>query len=264
MVKNGDRFFFLPGLFLALCFFCNSFGSPGLFSPPTQESDAYTPVVVLELFTSQGCSSCPPADALLRRLKEEPSGKRLFPIAYHVDYWNYIGWADPFSREEYSRKQKEYAAKFLSGTIYTPQLVINGREGMVGSDARKIESRITYYSGMPATNSVTLTLKRNGASSVQLGYRIAGSLEGRQIRTVLVLDERTTSVQRGENRGRELINANIAIAESRESLQAEKGEIFLPIPGEVRPGETLHAIVITEKVNGDITGAARLTFEKSG
>ena len=86
------------------------------------------PVVVLELFTSQGCSSCPPADEVLADIKENMDNTSIIPIAYHVDYWDYIGWKDPFALKAFTNKQRFYGRKFNSSSIYTPQLVINGNE----------------------------------------------------------------------------------------------------------------------------------------
>ena len=92
-------------------------------------------VAVIELFTSQGCSSCPPADRLLSRLASDPryAGK-VIPLSFHVDYWNYIGWTDPFSSADFSQRQRAYAQRaFRSHRVYTPQVVVNGRDECVGS-----------------------------------------------------------------------------------------------------------------------------------
>jgi hypothetical protein len=89
--------------------------------------------VLLELFTSQGCSSCPPADRLLSELAAEAGGGEVVALAFHVDYWNYIGWTDPFSSERWSQRQRRYAEVLDDGRVYTPQLVVNGRRHLVGS-----------------------------------------------------------------------------------------------------------------------------------
>lgn len=96
---------------------------------------------LLELFTSQGCSSCPAADAILAKyaLQINPN---IIPLAFHVDYWNYIGWKDPFSKAQFTERQREYTKKFNTQGNYTPQLVINGKHELVGSKENTIESLI--------------------------------------------------------------------------------------------------------------------------
>ena len=96
-------------------------------------------VVVLELFTSQGCSSCPPADRLLGKYAND---ENVIALSFHVDYWNRLGWKDPFSSAAYSRRQKDYAGLFKLNGVYTPQLVANGEKEMVGSNATKISNTI--------------------------------------------------------------------------------------------------------------------------
>ena len=93
--------------------------------------------VVMELFTSQGCSSCPAADEILGNYAKTNDGN-IFPISFHVDYWNRLGWVDSFSNPAYTLRQNEYASKFNLESIYTPQLIINGQKELVGSDDEKI------------------------------------------------------------------------------------------------------------------------------
>ena len=95
---------------------------------------SYAPVAVLELFTSEGCSSCPSADKLLPQLAKLDSN--IIPLSFHVDYWNRLGWEDPFSSSEYSERQRSYAKQLNLESVYTPQLVVNGEYELVGSTGR--------------------------------------------------------------------------------------------------------------------------------
>ncbi len=229
------------------------------FSSAKDENEAHKPIVVLELFTSQGCSSCPSADVLLDKVKTQYKDSNVFTLSYHVDYWNYIGWKDPFSSKTYTDKQKQYADKFRSGRIYTPQIVVNGREHFVGSNKSKMQSKLRTYLGKSVSNSITLkNVKKTDNNSVAFGYTVNGSIDDKQLRVVLVIDERETFVKRGENRSRTLKNANIVVAESFMALKDKMGEITIQIPETVLESDSLRLITLVEDDNLDITGAAKI------
>jgi hypothetical protein len=161
--------------------------------------------VVLELFTSQGCSSCPAADALLSELAQRPD---LVALELHVDLWDYIGWRDPFAQRAFGERQRNYLRTLQQRYVYTPQLVIDGRYHEVGSDRaavmRHIERARANQSPGPQIEMV--------ASSTQPGQsvRISGPAAGSCAVWHVVIDPRhETQVQRGENRGRLLVNTNI-------------------------------------------------------
>src|SRR5690606_9121092 len=113
--------------------------------------------VVVELFTSQGCSSCPPADALLSELAAQPG---VIALALHVDYWDYLGWKDSFASPAFSARQKAYAKSFGRRSIFTPQMVVQGRQALVGHDAPSVLSAIAE--GLTEQATVNLALRREG------------------------------------------------------------------------------------------------------
>ena len=210
-------------------------------------------IVVLELFTSQGCSSCPPADKHLNELRSD----KVIALSYHVDYWNYIGWKDPFSKSTYTEKQRLYATKFNSSTIYTPQLVINGKEHIVGSDKDLVKRKIAEYSKSNNKNGVELSNVSKSEHLVKFNYKIDGELEDRYIRAILVINERKTSVKRGENRNKELTNGNIVVNEQRFKLEDKVGRGSVLIPEIVTDEDDLSLIVIVENDILDITTASQ-------
>ncbi len=223
------------------------------FSSSTDKPLESNNIVVLELFTSQGCSSCPPADEYLNKVKSD----KVIALSYHVDYWNYIGWNDPFSSSVYTEKQRLYGTKFNSRTIYTPQLVINGKEHVVGSNKRLVNQKIAEYSKKSNSNKIVLSDLSKEESIVKFSYSIEGEFEGKYIRTILVINERKTSVKRGENRNRELVNTNIVINELRFRLEKDSGKGSIVLPEIVESSDDLSLIVIIENKDLDITGAAQ-------
>src|SRR5476651_2318953 len=110
--------------------------------------------VLIELFTSEGCSSCPPADELVARVQKEDKDKPVYILAYHVDYWNNLGWKDQFSSPAYSQRQRQYAA-WLKAEVYTPQIVVNGKKEFVGSEEGTLRNAI--QSGLQKQDNSGLT-----------------------------------------------------------------------------------------------------------
>ncbi|MGX1930544.1 DUF1223 domain-containing protein [Flagellimonas sp. 2504JD4-2] len=224
------------------------------------ETGIYEPVVVLELFTSQGCSSCPPADVLLERAKKQHPNE-VFALSYHVDYWNYIGWDDPFSKSAYTKKQRDYNRKFRYRSNYTPQLVVNGKEHFVGSNSSKLASKIAAYKTRKSENNVALKNIVASDFGISFDFDVKGTKEGKQLRAVLVLDERTTSVKRGENRNRTLKNSNIVVAEKYIPLHSSRGKSSVSIPSIVSKGEDLTLMLLVEDDNLDVTAAAKASVK---
>jgi hypothetical protein len=157
---------FVLAFVLALMLFLPNGSSGG----PAPAAASQGPVVI-ELFTSQGCSSCPPADRLLSRLAGDPKlAGKVIPLAFHVDYWDYIGWQDPFASPRWSQRQKDYARAFRSNRIYTPQLVVDGSAECVGSQEREIRKRIGDALAAPPAGRVTLAVDPVGPQGPPEGH----------------------------------------------------------------------------------------------
>ncbi len=163
--------------------------------------------VLIELFTSQGCSSCPPADRLLSKLGREQGDVELIPLSFHVDYWNSIGWKDPFSSSRWSSRQREYAAR-ISNRTYTPQLVVQGTADCVGSNERCIRQAVAEASAHAPRGSVRIDAASvvDGAVEVDAVVALAEGQPGAVASVVIYESGLQTDVRRGENRGRELRN----------------------------------------------------------
>lgn len=173
-------------------------------SPPVPGS-----VAVVELFTSQGCSSCPSADRLLSAIAADPkTAGRVVPLAYHVDYWNYIGWQDPFSSADWSARQKQYAQAYDTNRIYTPQLVVNGTAEMTGSEERKVRAAIAKALSEKPPVDLELAVERTpGGLRAKITASHAAALPREaDVLVALVENGLVTKVGRGENGGRTLKN----------------------------------------------------------
>jgi len=162
--------------------------------------------IVLELFTSQGCSSCPPADRLLTELAAEEAGEVL-PMAFHVDYWNRLGWRDPFSSEAWSKRQRRYARELPGGRVYTPQLVVDGREHAVGSDRRAVARLLADARARSQEGSVELSARIAGGELLAaVGAMATEAAADEPLGLLLAVVESgfETPVGSGENSGRRL------------------------------------------------------------
>lgn len=176
--------------------------------------------VVLELFTSQGCSSCPPADKLLSKLGgEDFRGGVIVPLAYHVDYWNHLGWSDPFSSPKWSARQREYAVSIQGSQVYTPQLVVNGTVQLVGSSERNVRAEIDRQ--LEARDRGTVVIDRITREGNELEVQLRAELDRRttdhRVDVVVALFENgmATAVSAGENASRNLANDYIVRWQSR-------------------------------------------------
>lgn len=161
--------------------------------------------VVVELFTSQGCSSCPPADALIHDIANDPALRgRVIPLAFHVDYWDALGWRDPFSSAEWTQRQARYARTMHLSSAYTPQAVVNGTREFVGSNRSALNAALEKASNEKPRNEITLTARREGNSLIaNIHANVAASDD---LMLAIVEDGVSTKIEHGENAGRTITN----------------------------------------------------------
>jgi hypothetical protein len=213
---------------------------------------SYSPVAVLELFTSEGCSSCPPADNLLPQLAKLDSN--IIPLSFHVDYWNRLGWTDPFSKSEYSERQREYVSQLNLESAYTPQLVVNGEYELVGSDGEKAES--TIKDALKEKSKVRLSIDSVITSGQKLSFTVhaEGDFKKTNLLAALVQKQATMKVKAGENKGTTLSHINIVRSLSKQTA-AVKNEFELTVPANLTSGNW-KLVVFTQQNDLKITGAA--------
>jgi hypothetical protein len=214
--------------------------------------------VVVELFTSEGCSSCPPADALLGRLAARQD---VLPLAFHVDYWNYLGWRDPYSSALATQRQHDYS-QAIDAMVYTPQMVVGGVRDAVGSDEAAVRLAIDVEMIRPK-------LKLAVSRDAQGGYRVAipGGATGQStpasVYVALYDRSHETPVGRGENSGRTLTEFNI-VRQWRKigEWTGAPAEIELGLqPG--ADGADSCAIIIQDGDNGPIRGATAFRLRET-
>lgn len=210
-----------------------------------QASDA----VVVELFTSQGCSSCPPADRILGELAERDD---IIALAYHVDYWDYLGWKDEFADPKHTTRQRAYSRAAGERTIYTPQMVVGGVDHVVGSRAMKVSNAILKHARKDLP--VSVTLKRHG-DQVAIQAKAYGGASDLVVQLVTYRPEAKVSIKRGENRGRTLTYHNVV--QSFTVLGNWNGQGAYQKSHKV-PAGTPVVVLIQKRGAGPIVGASHL------
>lgn len=208
------------------------------------------PVVVVELYTSQGCVSCPPADEFVAMLAANP---QVLPLALHVDYWDYIGWADKFAQGKFTDRQRAYAKAIGSRTIYTPQLIIGGTDRIEGFSPDETADRLRKH--LKAVSPVRLTVTREGDKLVIRAEADPPLTEPVRVQLVRYRPAETVTIERGENAGKTITYTNIVT--SWERLEDWSGreplEVFAPYAGN-EPG----AVIVQQDGPAAILAAARI------
>ena len=236
--------------------------------PATNNSGQRVPVIV-ELFTSEGCSSCPPADAVLAKLErtQPVPGAEIIALGEHVDYWNYIGWSDPFSSHQFSERQGNYARAFNRDGIYTPQMVVDGEAEFVGSNLSRARDAIAKAAAQQKAMVQMVRRAASGAGLAAFKVRVTDLPPLSRAETVEVMlaiteSELASNVARGENAGRRLEHGSVVrlLALAAQAAAPEAQAITAEPEVRIKPEwklENLRAVVFVQaQTSRRVLGAA--------
>ena len=210
-------------------------------------------IVVLELFTSQGCSSCPPADALLAEYAAAHN-IHIVPLSFHVDYWNRLGWTDPFSNKVYSERQQWYSEHLPKGSIYTPQLIVNGRGEAVGNNRKVIGNLVQNEFSVQHKETVSITDFSIDKNVLSFHYRSTNADQHQLLNIALVQKQATTPVKAGENKGVTITNHNIVRSFTTQAISQE-GSGTLHLPATFKSSEYALALYVQNRSDLSISAA---------
>ena len=241
------------------------FPPAGVRSFALQQSRAASPLspVVVELFTSEGCSSCPPADRLLAEFaRQEVDGVTVIPLGLHVDYWNEEGWHDRFSSHSYTERQEQYSRDLRTDSVYTPQAVIDGRFQAVGNQKGEIVEFIRRAASEP--KPVTIELRPISPTALSINCKSQPELKA-EVLLAITEDDLSTDVKGGENGGHTLRHG--AVVRWLGQIGTLKAGVFSSQPRlQLKPDwriEKLHAVVFAQASDGKILGAATVTLAEN-
>lgn len=223
----------------------------------TSENNGFA---VLELFTSEGCSSCPPADELMGKIEKEYKDEPVYLLSYHVDYWNRLGWKDRFSTAENSQRQQQYS-RLLNSQVYTPQLVVNGKTEFVGSDENNIRNAIQKALFISKKKPVALSAAAS-QNTIDVQYKASSTDPQNMLLVNLVEKHSSTEVGKGENEGRHLHHWQIVHKQNLISLnKQQEGITTFKLPEGFSPENWEVIAFIQNMKTGEISGSAKTAFK---
>jgi len=222
--------------------------------------------VVVELFTSEGCSSCPPADALLKRMSEQQpvEGVQIIALEEHVDYWNHLGWADPFSSDAFSRRQDEYARTFGNDGVYTPQIVVDGQFELVGSRGAEARETIQKAASLPKLEVKVNAGPNSGTEKATVEIQIRNPLglklhDAPELWAAVTETNLQSNVKAGENSGELLRHAAVVRSLRKvDTLKDPSGyqhNVEFPLDSKWKKENLSIVVFVTEKNSRKIIGA---------
>jgi len=215
---------------------------------------------LVELYTSEGCSSCPPADAVIAKIEKESADKPIYILAYHVDYWNHLGWKDQFSSADFSKRQKDYARFLKTDGIYTPQIVVNGKTEFVGSEEGKLRNAISTSLQNAIAIKISLEAAPVSPKEVILKYTVANTDKNAVLQVAVVEKSATSKVAAGENNGRTLGHVQIVRKLQQINLKGSSGSLNISLPEGFNRKDWEIIGFLQNESNGSVTGAAKASF----
>lgn len=219
---------------------------------------------VVELFTSEGCSSCPPADELVEKIQKESNNLPVYILAFHVDYWNRLGWKDVFSNADYSKRQNQYAQWLNLQSIYTPQIVVNGRKEFIGSEEGTLRNAIKSNLQKPASATLSLNDLKISKDQVNLKYNAENQQSKLSLVVALVQKLASIDVKAGENSGRNL--AHVQIVRNLQTIYLDgktSGNIHVDIPVNLDHQNLEIIAFLQNNSNGAILAASKVGLNPS-
>lgn len=232
-------------------------GAPAILARP-----AAAPVpVIVELFTSEGCSSCPPADQVLKQLiaSQPVDGATVIGLSEHVDYWDRLGWKDPFSDALFSRRQSDYAAHTGTDNIYTPQMVVDGGAGFVGSEKNVALDAVRKAAAKPK-RSIALAWSTQQPGKLDIDVPAGGERQSGRVMMAITEDGLSTKVTRGENSGHTLAHDGVVrkLVELGKTDAAGAYHATVPVTFNAAARANSHVVVFTQQPAGAITAAGMI------
>jgi hypothetical protein len=223
------------------------------------ETKAGQGFAVVELFTSEGCSSCPPADEVVANLAKQ-NEKNVFILGYHVDYWNYLGWKDVYSNSAYSNRQKQYASTLNLSSVYTPQIVVNGKTELVGSDKNKLQQTISKELNSETIKPFDISAKSSDGKNVSVNLKTDNN-SNEIINLALVQLQAQSDVKRGENHGRQLHHINIVRDLKTINASAKQQSANFILPTGFASKDFMIIAFLQNKNNLQIDNATEITIQ---
>jgi hypothetical protein len=247
-LKNQKLYFLICLLVLSSMFF--SFNTLNNIKNKRASDRGFA---VVELFTSEGCSSCPPADDAVGRL--DGPAKNIYVLSFHVDYWNYLGWKDKYSNSAYSERQQQYGTIFHIENIYTPQIVVNGKTQFVGSNETQLKESISAAVAETPDNNIQIKFLQTNNHKIPVSIISTGDTK-LKLNVALVQNFAKDFIQRGENKGRTLSHYFIVRDFKVSANQSEAKTYYLDLPDDLKPSDCSVVAFLQNPIDGHITSAA--------